>query len=1000
MVGESRLVATFVEVGRSLGCAAARALPLRLLLGAQLVLVGVGLACGGCGSERPRNTTATRDGGVTTDASADAAGQVTERCNGLDDDGDGQVDEPCDCTEGATQPCYGGRRPLAGVGACVRGTQRCDRRLGDEEFAQWRWGACEGWLGPEGKERCGDSADNDCDGTVNEGCACAPGERAACYPGPADTAGVGVCASGSRTCAAGAGEQSGVWGECTGAVTPAATDTCGDALDDDCDGTVDEGCTCALGQREDCYEGPAGTAGVGDCRKGQRSCVAGAGGEGSVWSTCSGAVTPAATDTCDDSRDNNCDGVVDDGCGNQVRYADISDIAAPRTYVEAAIDPRDPATWYVVDFNSVISRTTDAGASFAALCRVPEGISGLLRNRTGWGTRQEARLLVSPAADRSAYLTLSAQVLRIDALGPTVDCPAIRQSPYWPPEHTFGGTAFAIDPQSGELWSWSYDDPAPGQLFRSADRGQSWRQVNATLTSDAFLGSLAVDPADGQHLLALSVRQTTNGGIYESRDGGSSWTRRSAATVSWASRPALRFDPRHPGSVYVNTGAGTTSLNPEGFVSIDGGTHWAPSAAHGIMGEWAIDPSTGAGFRFRKSTSGSGIVLERAPDLRQPVWSVVHTFATDFDDYARVDAAGQTVVAIVGMRLWVSRDGGSSFTGPLGGSKPVVSGVRSIDSVDGRTIYAVSDEWDVYRSTDAGASFTRVYRNTAPRDQWRAGDARLRVHPARPQQVLVWVSLGFYPALLRTTDAFQTADFQPGGSYASARVLALSATDPDVAFFFGDRSLISTDAGARWSGLAVLPTSFTHLWNPTSAWVLPGSPYRALVIAGPHYATPTEAYLYDHATTTQSDYSAVLRSALGNTRPGAIEVFPSGANSVVRVIGATGRLAESTDGGRSFAAVPGAVGGLPECTFTRHLASLASDRRVLAAWCWKDDLHISKDGGRSWEAVRGPAWRALDCLFGDHGRVVVTAGELIVTCEPQSPSFVHSQSPLLLRVGY
>jgi hypothetical protein len=75
-----------------------------------------------------------------TDAAADSASDDT--CgNGLDDDGDGQVDEGCACTAGATQPCYGGDKALAGIGLCAMGTQYC-QPTGPDSYA---FGDCSGW---------------------------------------------------------------------------------------------------------------------------------------------------------------------------------------------------------------------------------------------------------------------------------------------------------------------------------------------------------------------------------------------------------------------------------------------------------------------------------------------------------------------------------------------------------------------------------------------------------------------------------------------------------------------------------------------------------------------------------------------------------------------------------------------------------------------------------------------------------------------------------------
>ncbi len=77
-------------------------------------------------------------------------------------------------------------------------------------------------------------------------------------------------------------------------------------LDDDCDGTADEDVASA------CYTGPAGTRGVGACRAGTQTCVAGA------FGACADEVLPAEEDC--DGVDDDCDGAVDEGvcpiCGD------------------------------------------------------------------------------------------------------------------------------------------------------------------------------------------------------------------------------------------------------------------------------------------------------------------------------------------------------------------------------------------------------------------------------------------------------------------------------------------------------------------------------------------------------------------------------------------------------------------------------------------------------------------------------------------------------------
>jgi hypothetical protein len=178
------------------------------------------------------------DGAATADAALlTAAKPPACTADAQCDDGDPCTQDECALRKCRSRPlsggvhaCYDGPAGTAGVGACVAGTATCVKGVAT---------SCRGQVVPQ-VETCANAIDDDCDGRVNEEgaqCACAPGATASCYDGADGTAGVGACGAGTTTCDA----LGTAWGACVGATLP-APETCGDGVDDDCDGTADDGC--------------------------------------------------------------------------------------------------------------------------------------------------------------------------------------------------------------------------------------------------------------------------------------------------------------------------------------------------------------------------------------------------------------------------------------------------------------------------------------------------------------------------------------------------------------------------------------------------------------------------------------------------------------------------------------------------------------------------------------------------------------------------------------
>ncbi|MCK5796721.1 MAG: VWA domain-containing protein [Deltaproteobacteria bacterium] len=237
-----------------------------------------------------------------------------ERCNGVDDDCDGDCDELWP-EVGAASTCanhHAAQSCTVGLGICRRtGHYQCK--------ADGSGSACSVTPGAPapGGEICDNGLDDDCDGAIDEGCTpCIPqaevcnGKDDNCnglidenYGSVPCGSDIGACERGITACVNG-------HVVCQGSTGP-TTELC-DSVDNDCDTFVD-------GLVEACFSSPSGVAYVGGCdmatgicvgvcQLGSRLCTH------SNWGSCSGAVGPRG-EICN-GKDDNCDGQTDEGVLN------------------------------------------------------------------------------------------------------------------------------------------------------------------------------------------------------------------------------------------------------------------------------------------------------------------------------------------------------------------------------------------------------------------------------------------------------------------------------------------------------------------------------------------------------------------------------------------------------------------------------------------------------------------------------------------------------------
>ncbi|MCC7538451.1 MAG: hypothetical protein IT379_19660, partial [Deltaproteobacteria bacterium] len=89
-------------------------------------------------------------------------------------------------------------------------------------------------------------------------------------------------------------------------------DECGDGVDGDCDGVVDQRCPCVPGDVRQCFRGDPTHRGLGSCRDGRMVCLGSL--EFGTWGPCEDDVVEA-DEVCDGAGgDEDCDGAPNDGC--------------------------------------------------------------------------------------------------------------------------------------------------------------------------------------------------------------------------------------------------------------------------------------------------------------------------------------------------------------------------------------------------------------------------------------------------------------------------------------------------------------------------------------------------------------------------------------------------------------------------------------------------------------------------------------------------------------
>lgn len=682
---------------------------------------------------------------------------------------------------------------------------------------------------------------------------------------------------------------------------------------------------------------------------------------------------------------------------------------APAGVTCVVFDPRSgtagsptPTIYAATDATAASSlyRSTDGGTTWSA---VPGAPAGLIAHH--------AKL----AADGTLYLTfcngLGPNGVTAGAVWKlrTADGTWTNISP---PAGQGGFAGLALDTQRpGTLVVSTLDRWSPrDELYRSADGGATWQALNALSVRDCsaapytaagtphWIGALEIDPFDSSRAWFVTgygvfgtdtlTAADTNGPItwhFRNRDleetvplGLVSPPRGAPLVSVVGDQDGFRHDDlsvspargRHSPSVGTNHSIDFAEAVPEQMVrthgggtsrgsrSTDGGATWTffaaspPPATAEHQGNIAISADaarlvwapTDAAL-YHSQDSGATWTAS----MGGPVATSGRTYMPVSD---RVNAAKSYVYDPVG-RVFASTDGGASFAVAATGLPTTGDFLRAVPGREGHLWLAASAN-GLYRSTDSGATFTRV---ATVSEAYRVGFGQAapgRDHPA----IYAAAQIGGVTGLFRSDDGAATWVRINDDAHQFGWLNGLTG-DPRVYgrvyLATGGRGIIYGDAGAitpaiRWNAPAPLRTG-TALTSAelNAATDVPGAfsynpPLGTVLPAGTHMLT---------ATFTPADPVAYTTA----TAQVALTVLAAGEDSrATRLVNIAARAYCS--GGNRVAIGGFVIGGnVPKRVLIRAVGPSLTAQNLAAGELLADPMFEVHDASRGGIAARNNDWR-------------------------------------------
>ena len=336
-------------------------------------------------------------------------------------------------------------------------------------------------------------------------------------------------------------------------------------------------------------------------------------------------------------------------------------------------------------------------------------------------------------------------------------------------------------------------------IYRSYDNGDNWTLYH----SDLARALVFLDRFNPAHLVATGSGGWFGGGyvqtIQQSTDGGGHWQSTVEGIDTTAGPFTVWVNPGFPSSMFVTqeiTYGGDVVVGRASFRTTNGGAHWdaIPLAMGMLFEDMAFDPLNANTVYYQtdshwiKSTDNG---LSWA-DIRQGLPSSMpgHLFISSANPQVLyvpffIDSSGECVV-------YKSETGGSSWSRWASIDSSRACGSVTVDGQSPYYSYIASYPRGVYRSTDAGVTWSGVF-------QGFTYSSVNSYAAANEKTIYAGVSDA---GLEKTTDGGMTWQILVKDASSQAGDVMVSRTNPQMVYtntyMNGGGLSISTDAGVSW----------------------------------------------------------------------------------------------------------------------------------------------------------------------------------------------------------